>query len=225
MDFDSLYRWLLLAGSKPEKGGASTRELIAGHWYLFRNLWKTASELAEIAIKEGRPVYIEWPRYCRYWNERKVKQFIKRFGGIRLDLDGCQYGVVSDQKRSRGEPILKPWRIIGFNCTPTAGLQLRCPKVHKHTPAEGSDTKRTEEYPIALVHAIHAQIADDCRVCRTTVPESCPVAYPSRGIMSWGDGEGSVCDGMAILSCRSSWVPPLPRSVLFLSSFILVSNL
>ena len=166
------------------KRGASTRKLIAGHWSLFRKLWSTISELAALAIKEGRPVYIEWPRYCRYWSENKVKQFIKRFRGVQLDLDGCQYGVVSNQNRSRGEPILKPWRILGFNCTPTAGLQLRCPKVHKHTPAEGSDTKRTEEYPIALVRAIHLQIANDCRACGTTIPDSCPVAYPSRGIMS-----------------------------------------
>ena len=42
--------------------GEETRKKIREHWELFRRIWSSFSEVAEVALAVGSRVFIEWPR-------------------------------------------------------------------------------------------------------------------------------------------------------------------
>jgi len=58
--------------------------------------------------KHGGGVAIEWPRFCRYWQEPRVTRLIAELGLARADFDGCFFGLATEH----GVPIKKPWRVM-----------------------------------------------------------------------------------------------------------------
>ena len=57
--------------------GFEALKKIAGHYKLFRKLWAAFEEVAEHAIALGAAVFLEWPRYNRYWKEKRVVKLLK----------------------------------------------------------------------------------------------------------------------------------------------------
>ena len=49
------------------------------------------AEIAEVAIKRGAMVIIEWPKGCAYWNNMKVKSFLTKHEFDETFVDGCMY--------------------------------------------------------------------------------------------------------------------------------------
>ena len=78
----------VLWNSSPCTGGSAIQQLniaqwgeralkkIAEHYKLFKKLWVAFEGVAEHAISFGAAVVVEWPRYCRYWNDNRVRRFL-----------------------------------------------------------------------------------------------------------------------------------------------------
>ena len=75
--------------------GESAIKKMKGHYKLFRKLWAAFEEVAEHAIALGAAVFIEWPRYNRYWKEKCVRKFLSKHGFQDCFFDGCMYGLVA----------------------------------------------------------------------------------------------------------------------------------
>ena len=59
----------------------------------------------------GATVMLEWPRFCDYWQEKKVSELLAYMQFKFTDFDGCMYGLVAKNKTDESVPIRKPWRI------------------------------------------------------------------------------------------------------------------
>ena len=80
------------------------------------------------------------------------------------NFHGCQFGLVSCQKRTKDKPILKPWRVM-TNChSILTALNRKCvwyrlngthDGYSLHVPCQGADTQLTENYTDEMVVAIH----------------------------------------------------------------------
>ena len=136
--------------------GESTREKIKDHYKLFRDIWKAFTEIAEIAIKRGAMVIIEWPKGCAYWNNMKVKNFLRKHEFDETFIDGCMYGLVASSGNEVGTPIRKPWRLAHRGLRFTPDLKT-CDHSHSHTPCQGKNTKDTESYTDRMVQTIMKQ--------------------------------------------------------------------
>ena len=139
-------------------------EKIAGHYKLFRKLWASFVIVAEHAISLGAAVFIEWPRYCRYWKERCVQRFLKKHGFRDCILDGCMYGLTAKYGEMQGMPIKKPWRIACVNSSLPDVLNRTCDKSHKHCPCESRNTRPTQAYTPEIARVVHQVLADDAKV-------------------------------------------------------------
>ncbi len=83
-----------------------------------------------------------------------MKQFITDFQLVKVDFDGCSVGLVS----SKGEPLLKPWRIFTDNMSVVRALiDRRCAKGHTHGIIAGAETARTAAYPPELCVPVTSQ--------------------------------------------------------------------
>ena len=114
--------------------------------------------IAEVAIHNGGAVSFEWPKNCQGWAIRELVEFIAKYGMVEVIVDGCAVGTVN----ALHQPVLKQWRFI---VSPNAVRLIealtpyRCqhPKGFKHGELQGgSDTKKTENYPLALCRSILA---------------------------------------------------------------------
>ena len=141
--------------------GAKTRKKIRKHWAIFRALWRNFKIVAETCIAQGGQVAIEWPRSCTYWRRPEVKACLIKWGCSPVHFDGCMYGLVSQQARTQGQPLRKPWTIAS---TTDAFQRLRrkCNGAHSHARIEGSDTRITESYTDDLADAVHDCWAHHC---------------------------------------------------------------
>ena len=70
------------------RGGATLKK-IKYHWKLMKRLWKAFQVVAEHALSVGARVFIEWPRGCRYWKDKRVVKFLSKHGFINAEFDGC----------------------------------------------------------------------------------------------------------------------------------------
>eukprot|EP00969_Alexandrium_andersonii_P246156 10877600-Alexandrium_andersonii.AAC.1 len=61
---------------------------------------------------------IERPRYCSYWSEPRVADFLEELGFEHADFDGCMYGLCPSDPRKQHLMIQKPWRIACLNSSP-----------------------------------------------------------------------------------------------------------
>jgi hypothetical protein len=129
----------------------------------------------------GGTISFEWPRYCSLWREPAVQTFIKDFQLYKVDFDGCAVGLVS----TKGEPLLKPWRIFTDNKSIlTALVDQRCNKQHAHGTIAGKETARTASYPPQLCILLHNSLKNAERVEKTLKPatfEELAAAASQRG--------------------------------------------
>ena len=132
--------------------------------------------IAKVAIRNGGSVSFEWPKTALGWAIAELIEFISEFGMVEVIVDGCACGVVN----ALGEPVLKQWRFIVSPNAPRliASLQqVRCQheKGFKHGELQGgSDTKKTEEYPLSLcrTYLVCSEVSctrPACRAARATL--------------------------------------------------------
>ena len=130
---------------------SSTVALILSHWKEFHRLWKRFEEIAKIVIPRGVAMFVEWPRGCRYWANKRVARFLDRYGFTFADFDGCMYGLVATKvkrsvhlSRNRGElPMLTPVWVLALtrNATDLISIPLvldRIPLLLRAIPRRSS---------------------------------------------------------------------------------------
>ena len=137
---------------------------IKGHYKLFRKLWTSFEEVAEHAIALGAAVFLEWPRYNRYWKEKRVQRFLSKHGFQDCMFDGCVYGLVAKHGVNQGMPIRKPWRVACVNSCLPGFLNKLCDGSHEHCPCEGSNTRPTQAYTKQIAEVVHNALAHDVRI-------------------------------------------------------------
>ena len=116
-------------------------------------LWAHFEVVAIAAFLHGWLIAIEWPKTCAYWKRKKVKALLLLLGLQRIEIHGCMLGLTA----SDGLPIKKPW-YIATNCSELLSmLKGKVCKGHheRHTPCQGSETKRTEQYTPELARIVH----------------------------------------------------------------------
>ncbi len=59
------------------KGWNKTIVKIIDHWNLHWRLWESFEQVVKHCRKVGATVLLEWPRYCSYWQEKRVSHFSK----------------------------------------------------------------------------------------------------------------------------------------------------
>ena len=147
--------------------GPQTRANIFRHRALAAKLWNNFEKAAEVCIRNGGYVAIEWPRSCLYWHWRRVKRFITKHKLTKCHLDGCAFGLHSQIPDRTHMLLKKPWTIAtNFPATFNSQCARRCThESQEHLPTQGADTKGTESYTPLLVAAIHRaweiQVRDD----------------------------------------------------------------
>ena len=68
------------------------------HWDLHWRLWESFEKVVKHCRAVGATVMLEWPRFCDYWQERRVAEFLAEIKFKFTDLDGCMYGLVANHK-------------------------------------------------------------------------------------------------------------------------------
>jgi hypothetical protein len=116
--------------------GSSTQSLIRGHWINFRKLWEIV-EIASFAVPLGVAVFIEWPRGCRYWANKRVVRTLNSYNFRFADFDGCMYGLVAKHGQTAALPIKKSWRMAHVSSTLGEHVNLKCDRQHTHTSCSG----------------------------------------------------------------------------------------
>ncbi len=108
---------------------------------------------------EGGDGHFEWPRRCRGWQRRRVKQMLKRTGMSCADFDGCQFDVVG----TGGLPALKPWRLATSRSYLAAALRpLRCDGSHRHGHLSGKHATDSGHYtPKFCTFVLHVLVDKD----------------------------------------------------------------
>ena len=93
------------------RGGDRMLVRLKGHWKLFKQLRASFEKVAIHAMSVGARIFVEWPRGCAYWNDKRVSGFLTKYGFSFADFDGCMYGLIAAYGSTQGMPIRKPWRI------------------------------------------------------------------------------------------------------------------
>ena len=107
--------------------GAAQR--LAGHFNMFRKLWRNAVIRMDKVLSAGGDIANEWPASCSYWGRRDVKAFVKKHGLEEAKIHGCALG----KKGPKGQPQYKPWTICTSSRALRDGLHLfRCKRNHVH---------------------------------------------------------------------------------------------
>ena len=118
-------------------------------------LWRNFMRVAEACRAHGGNIAFEWPRGCTYWNDRRVRTFLKKFNLKKYNMDGCEFGLVSKATKTEGMMLKKPWRIASDveqfwrmerMCTHTPG---------SHAKTQGIDTKLGEGYTDEFAKMVH----------------------------------------------------------------------
>ena len=148
------------------KRGPKTRAKIMAHRALAAKLWENFVRIAEVVIKHNGYVAIEWPKSCLYWEWPSVQAFVQKHGLVPCTLNGCMYGLYSSKPGRADRLLPKPWTIMtNFTVVFNAHCQRECNHdTEQHTPTEGQDTKRTENYTPAMVNRIHCAWMAQCRI-------------------------------------------------------------
>ena len=68
------------------------------HWDLHWKRWERFEQVVKHCRKVGATVFLELPRFCAYWQEQIVSQFLKDMNFKHTDFDGCMYGLCLDVK-------------------------------------------------------------------------------------------------------------------------------
>jgi len=118
-----------------------------------RKMIRSFAKCAALCTQLGGEVSFEWPDNCSGWLQRDLIKMIHELQLQTVLVDGCGCGMTDDE----GTPVLKRWRFVTSSERVAASLRvLRCkhPADYKHAEICGSLTKKTEEYPHKLCHAL-----------------------------------------------------------------------
>jgi hypothetical protein len=142
--------------------GPNAERRIRGYWALFTRMWRNAICVIATAHAVGATIAIEWPRACRYWYQGKVLRILEKYGLEFYDFDGCMYDIRSQQPKSLGEPIRKPWRIATNSRDIGDAFSRKCSGHTSHAPCEGRDTRHTESYSPLFASIFHQAFRKLC---------------------------------------------------------------
>ena len=118
-----------------------------------RKLLKHFIEVAEVVLSQGGHIGFEWPKGAAGWQLPELAAFITKNGLYLAECHGCYFGLCS----SKGNPMLKPWRVITSDYRLARNLnECRCQhaKDFKHDHVKGSDTPKTAFYPEPMARTI-----------------------------------------------------------------------
>ena len=88
-----------------------------------------AEKVLAAAASSAGAGHFEWPRHCRGWQRRRVRDMISRLSLVTADCDGCSFGV----EVSPGVLALKKWRIVTARPATARSLAAqRCSGDHVH---------------------------------------------------------------------------------------------
>ena len=148
------------------KRSPKTRAKILAHRVKAAQLWENFVKIAEVVIRHNGYVAIEWPKHCLYWKRPSVKAFVRKYGLAPCTLNGCMYELHSAKPGSKDKLLPKPWTIMtNFPVVFNAHCQRKCNhSPEEHTPTDGIDTKRTENYTPAMVNRLHCAWMAQCRI-------------------------------------------------------------
>ena len=124
------------------------------HWDLHWRLWGNFEKVVKHCRVVGATVMLEWPRFCDYWQEKKVSKFLAEMGFRFTDFDGCMYGLIAKSKGDESLPIRKPWRIAYINSSIGLYLHKTCDGSRKHVPCSGSNALYSQGYTPLICKAI-----------------------------------------------------------------------
>jgi hypothetical protein len=122
---------------------------------------------AEIVINKGGLIAFEWPRHCKGWILKELQNFISKHNLYEALCDGCAFNM----KNEKGDPILKPWRVVTNLERLAKNLSVfRCKhsKDFKHAPVEGSTTAKTAFYPPTMCEVIVQSLCPE--ITNKTIP-------------------------------------------------------
>ena len=151
-----------------------------------RPLLDLTADLAEVQHKHGRFFWIESPQNSEVWEQDRLQRLLSLPGVWSVVVDAGAFGAQID-----GNPIAKPFRIVGnmpgldevLDRRLTADERLQCVKV------EGSMTRRSQEYPYEMCHAVvqhlkqYVQQKQPHRFCH--VHQALPVQQPVADLQRW----------------------------------------
>ena len=97
--------------------GDQTRLKIAAHRREFRRIWASFVKAVSPALTAGISVAIEWPQGCVYWQDKRVRGFLRQHHLTRNTFHGCMYGLCPSHRMTSDTQkfIKKPWSIAANN--------------------------------------------------------------------------------------------------------------
>ena len=154
------------------KESNSGKEKIKIHQSLFKKLYKGLEDLCSKLSCLNPILLFELPTRCEYWEWKRVRSFLKRYGMEKYKFDGCQVGT-SDK---HGDLIKKQWTLAS-NCSAySAFAMLKCDSSHQHGESRGKGLKNAESdtYKMTdMIHKILRQHVHDHHVTKHT-QYACP---------------------------------------------------
>lgn len=115
----------------------------------------TAACFRVVVAKLGK-VHFEWPRYCRGWQRRTVRQLVAEFGLFFTDYDRCQFGVMATRDPFARKPqrVGTAWRYMH------AAFHGRfCAGGHQHGTLRGKACAQAAYYTHSLCRCALGAIA------------------------------------------------------------------
>ena len=89
-------------------------------------LWASIKRVALHAISVGAQVFLELPRGCIYWKDKRFLRFFEQHGFSYAVFDGCMYGLTATPGSAAGRPINQPWKIACVKSSSPRFLHCVC---------------------------------------------------------------------------------------------------
>ena len=169
------------------------------HWDLHWRLWESFEKVVKHCWAVGATVMLEWPRFCDYWQEKRVAELLAEMKFNFTDFDGCMRGLVAKHKGNASPPIRKPWRIAYLNSSIASDLNKMCDGSHRHVLRSVSNALYSQGCTPLICKAVWKTLGD-CRGKRSD-SEGCMIHVCIAAGLSQKD------------SCLSSVLPSAPSSL------------
>ena len=122
----------------------ATTQLIEAKKQIFWAMWEVFTSVLSELINMGSPAWLELPRGCDYWKDRRMTDLVEGTVSHEHKFDGCMYGLKS-QFQETPKPIKKPWKIVTWGVS-FPKLRRRCDRRHDHAECAGRETRITQVY-------------------------------------------------------------------------------
>ena len=141
-------------------GWESTIVILIDDWVLHWRLWEIFENVVKHCRVVGGTVMLEWPRFCDYWQEKRVAGLLNDMKFKFTDFDGCMYGHVASYKGNESLPIRKPWRSAYLNSSIASYRNRLCDGSHRHMPCNGSNALYSQGYTPLICKTVWKSIRD-----------------------------------------------------------------